>query len=34
VESRFVHIWTVRDGKVARLQQTADTVLIARALGN
>ncbi|MBB5402555.1 nuclear transport factor 2 family protein [Paraburkholderia youngii] len=33
VQSRFAHFWTVRDGKVVRLQQTADTLLIARALG-
>jgi ketosteroid isomerase-like protein len=32
VESRFAHFWTIRDGKVARLQQTADTLLIAKAL--
>jgi uncharacterized protein len=34
VQSRFAHFWTIRDGKIARLQQTADTLLIARALGN
>src|SRR5262249_29633427 len=33
VQSRFAHFWTLRDGKVGRLQQTADTLLIARALG-
>ena len=33
VKSRFAHFWTIRDGKVARLQQTADTLLIAQALG-
>jgi ketosteroid isomerase-like protein len=33
VQSRFAHFWTIRDGKVVRLQQTADTLLIARALG-
>ena len=33
VQSRFAHFWTIRDGKVARLQQTADTLLIAQALG-
>ena len=32
VEARFAHFWTIRDGKVVRLQQTADTLLIARAL--
>src|SRR5215813_551182 len=33
VKSRFAHFWTIRDGKIARLQQTGDTLLIARALG-
>jgi len=33
VQSRFAHFWTIRDGKVVRLQQTADTLLIAQALG-
>ena len=33
VQSRFAHFWTLRDGKVGRLQQTADTLLIAQALG-
>ena len=33
VQARFAHFWTIRDGKVVRLQQTADTLLIARALG-
>ena len=32
MQSRFAHFWTIRDGKVVRLQQTADTLLIARAL--
>ena len=32
VQSRFAHFWTIRDGKVVRLQQTADTLLIAQAL--
>jgi len=31
-QARFAHFWTIRDGKVARLQQTADTLLIAQAL--
>src|SRR5499427_6086124 len=34
VQSRFAHFWTLRDGKVGRLRQTADTLLIAQALGN
>ena len=33
VQSRFAHFWTLRDGKVGRLQQTADTLLLAQALG-
>ena len=33
LKSRFAHFWTIRDGKVGRLQQTADTLLIAQALG-
>ena len=33
LKSRFAHFWTIRDGKVVRLQQTADTLLIAQALG-
>src|SRR5689334_18567932 len=33
VRARFAHFWTLRDGKVGRLQQTADTLLIAQALG-
>ena len=27
------HFWTIRDGKIGRLQQTGDTLLIAKALG-
>ena len=33
VQSRMAHFWTLRDGKVRRLQTTADTLLIAKALG-
>ena len=33
VQSRFAHFWTIRDGKIGRLQQTGDTFLIAQALG-
>ena len=33
VQSRFAHFWTIRDGKIVRLQQTGDTLLIAQALG-
>jgi ketosteroid isomerase-like protein len=32
VQSRFAHFWTLRDGKITRLQQTGDTLLIAQAL--
>jgi hypothetical protein len=30
-EARFAHVWTMRDGVIARLQQVADTAQIARA---
>jgi len=33
LKSRFAHFWTLRDGKIGRLQQTGDTLLIAQALG-
>ena len=33
MQARMAHFWTIRDGKVVRLQQTADTHLIAQALG-
>jgi uncharacterized protein len=29
--ARFAHVWTIRNGAIARLQQCADTVQIARA---
>jgi uncharacterized protein len=32
-QARFAHFWTIRDGKIVRLQQTGDTLLIAQALG-
>ena len=32
--SRFAHFFTLRDGKIARLQQTSDTLPMARALEN
>ncbi|ETS30210.1 hypothetical protein BB987_16725 [Photorhabdus temperata] len=32
--SRFVHIWTVRDGRLIKLQQVADTLQIERAHAN
>jgi ketosteroid isomerase-like protein len=31
-KARFAHVWTMRNGVIARLQQCADTVQIARAL--
>ena len=31
-EARFAHVWTMRHGLIARLQQCADTVQIARSL--
>jgi uncharacterized protein len=30
--ARFAHVWTVRDGKIVRLQQCADTLQLAQAL--
>jgi uncharacterized protein len=30
--ARFAHVWTIRDGVIARLQQCADTVQLAKAL--
>ena len=33
-KARFVHVWTMRDGVIARLQQCADTAQLAKALGN
>jgi uncharacterized protein len=31
-KAKFAHVWTLRDGVIARLQQCADTVQLARAL--
>ncbi|MGH9847927.1 MAG: nuclear transport factor 2 family protein [Blastocatellia bacterium] len=31
-KARFAHVWTMRNGVIARLQQVADTVQLARAL--
>jgi uncharacterized protein len=31
-KARFVHVWTMRDGFIVRLQQCADTVQLAKAL--
>jgi len=33
-KASFAHVWTMRDGVIVRLQQCADTVQIARVLGN
>lgn len=32
VDAQFVHVWTVRDGKVTRFQQYTDTAQFAKAL--
>jgi uncharacterized protein len=32
--ARFAHVWTLQDGQIVRLQQCADTVLLARALAD
>ncbi|MGI9533734.1 MAG: nuclear transport factor 2 family protein [Thermodesulfobacteriota bacterium] len=34
VDADFVHIWTVSNGKMLRLRQTADTVQLSRALNH
>jgi uncharacterized protein len=31
-KARFAHVWTIRNGVIARLQQVADTVQLSRAL--
>ena len=31
--ARFAHVWTLQEGLIVRLQQCADTVQLARALG-
>lgn len=32
VDAQFVHVWTIRDGRVARFQQFTDTAQFARAI--
>ncbi|MFI0449722.1 nuclear transport factor 2 family protein [Actinomadura sp. 6N118] len=32
VQVRFIHLWTVREGKLARMQQAADSLVVDRAL--
>lgn len=32
VDVRFIHIWTVRDGKLVHLRQAADSLVLDRAL--
>jgi ketosteroid isomerase-like protein len=31
-DARFIHLWTVRDAKLARLQQAADSYVLRHAL--
>ena len=33
LDARFAHLWTVREGKVLRFEQFADTALLRRAVG-
>ena len=33
VDARFIHIWTIQDGKVTRYQQLADTKRFCDAVG-
>jgi ketosteroid isomerase-like protein len=30
--ARFIHLWTIRDGKLAHMQQAADSLVVERAL--
>jgi ketosteroid isomerase-like protein len=32
VNARFIHLWTIRDGKLARMQQAADSGVVVQAL--
>ena len=32
VQVRFIHLWTIRDGKLARMQQAADSYVLREAL--
>lgn len=32
IDAQFVHVWTIRDGKVITFQQYADTLQFARAI--
>ena len=32
--ARFVHVWTLHDGLIVRLQQCADTIQLARTLAD
>ncbi len=31
-QARFIHLWTIRDGKLAQLRQAADSLVLDRAL--
>ena len=31
IDAQFAHFWTLRDGRVTRFQQYADTLQVARA---
>ena len=33
VDAQFVHVWTLRNGKIASFQQYTDTLQFARAMG-
>lgn len=32
IDAQFVHVWTIRDGRIIRFQQFADTLQFARAM--
>ncbi|MGW4914639.1 hypothetical protein [Streptomyces sp. NPDC004270] len=31
-DARFMHLWTVRDGKLAKLQQVSDSLVVDRVI--
>jgi uncharacterized protein len=33
INAQFAHVWTLRDGKVAKFQQYTDTAQVAKAVG-
>jgi len=33
ISAQFVHLWTLRDGKILKFQQCTDTLQVAKAIG-